>query len=1017
MLTQCSNQQFFIVGDCSPTKTYFFSHEFISLVKQHACSILNLEGVFSEEQTPLFKAGPHLLLEKQLFLPFAKLFTTAVLANNHSMDFGVEGLETTIATCTQLGIDTVGAGMNQKAAFTPVTRGKTQIFAVAEHEFGGANELSPGVATTDKPLLLYQGIQEAKQSGHFVVVIAHGGSEVIPVPPPYLRERYRLWIEYGADVVIGNHPHVVQGRECYKGRYIYYSLGNFAFPGDSFGQYHYADWSLGLSIDPDSGAIEEFSIISVANRITISSDPYYKDQLELLSAVLRNELQYKAIYNQIAADLFVHWYPRMMPQSLPDAALLLHYLRCDAHSSMITSSLSSLIGEPAAKETTTDRWKLLRHQKNDAFWLFDQRNCPQLHLDEYASLMQMSADEAAYLSSLITAKSYLEIGMGYSTLYFSCKAKTMVSVESRRPWYSAIRQLLHFHGITNVTARFLPPEKCAFDSQGNEVWVTRIHASGAISDYGQQTEFESYLTGVSSILAQQIFDVILVDGQVRQEVVAMLIKQGFRGEILLHDVTPDRDYLNIPILSLHGIKKITQVDSLVHLRCSHVSDIMMSGNTLVPSQDTIIFESDWLASSPYFYNERTGKHSSNINDVIDYNSLQLHPEGFLNYLDFGYSVFEQTPVADVKFMPHSSRLYQTSKGKLRLERMPDPVLAYLGKQTDPVDVFDRLISQVHTWEQSTEGPIIIPTSGGFDSRLLNLLVQDKNRISTYSYGISKKQYDSSEVVKAQELARVLGTKWKRVHLGAYNRFIPDWLHLFGVSTHAHGMYHFEFYDAIASEQPAGTHLLSGIIGDAWAGCSSPYPTGPDELTVLGYSHGLRLNPSCSTITSGNPLREEYWENHKELLKDPAYRVVAMIRNKMILLSYLMKLPRYFGFNPWSPFLDIGNAMGMLNLPQAIRNDRLWQRTVFAANGVDFEEQDLSFSTENYLDTEMARNEVLPPLDLDLINKLFKPEIVEMITTIATSPEAKQNLTDQQINACYVAYVMLAPLAQFTGKHK
>jgi hypothetical protein len=54
----------------------------------------------------------------------------------------------------------------------------------------------------------------------------------------------------------------------------------------------------------------------------------------------------------------------------------------------------------------------------------------------------------------------------------------------------------------------------------------------------------------------------------------------------------------------------------------------------------ILFETDWLASQPVFYNERTGKASHNINDVIDYTNLEFDREGFNNYVDFGYSVLE-----------------------------------------------------------------------------------------------------------------------------------------------------------------------------------------------------------------------------------------------------------------------------------------------------------------------------------------------------------------------------------------
>ena len=63
----------------------------------------------------------------------------------------------------------------------------------------------------------------------------------------------------------------------------------------------------------------------------------------------------------------------------------------------------------------------------------------------------------------------------------------------------------------------------------------------------------------------------------------------------------------------------------------------------------VVFKTDWLASNPIFYNEKLGKVSLNINDVIDFRNLEFHPEEFNNYLDFGYSILEQTPIKNVKF--------------------------------------------------------------------------------------------------------------------------------------------------------------------------------------------------------------------------------------------------------------------------------------------------------------------------------------------------------------------------------
>jgi poly-gamma-glutamate synthesis protein (capsule biosynthesis protein) len=76
-------------------------------------------------------------------------------------------------------------------------------------------------------------IKRYKRPDNVVIVVMHWGSELDTVPRPWQQALGRKFIDAGADAVVGHHPHVVQGIELYKGRYIAYSLGNFAFGGNS----------------------------------------------------------------------------------------------------------------------------------------------------------------------------------------------------------------------------------------------------------------------------------------------------------------------------------------------------------------------------------------------------------------------------------------------------------------------------------------------------------------------------------------------------------------------------------------------------------------------------------------------------------------------------------------------------------------------------------------------------------------------------------------------------------------
>jgi poly-gamma-glutamate synthesis protein (capsule biosynthesis protein) len=82
---------------------------------------------------------------------------------------------------------------------------------------------------TYDPALLVEGIEEAAKNSDYVVVYVHWGVERTNYPEKYQKTMAKQYIDAGADVVIGCHPHVLQGIEFYKGKPIAYSLGNFWF--------------------------------------------------------------------------------------------------------------------------------------------------------------------------------------------------------------------------------------------------------------------------------------------------------------------------------------------------------------------------------------------------------------------------------------------------------------------------------------------------------------------------------------------------------------------------------------------------------------------------------------------------------------------------------------------------------------------------------------------------------------------------------------------------------------------
>jgi poly-gamma-glutamate capsule biosynthesis protein CapA/YwtB (metallophosphatase superfamily) len=204
------------------------------LFKGADLSAVNLEMPVSSTGARIVKDGPDLALgAKVVAAGLGSLgCSLACLANNHIMDYGVEGLSATLNALREADIQTIGAGWDWNEAGQPFLANldghRIALLNVAEGEEAKASAESPGAAVLDV-LKVKSQIRELAQSSDAVIVIVHAGREFIPIPPPYIRETYRALADAGASIVIGHHPHVPQGIELWNGVPIVYSLGHFVF--------------------------------------------------------------------------------------------------------------------------------------------------------------------------------------------------------------------------------------------------------------------------------------------------------------------------------------------------------------------------------------------------------------------------------------------------------------------------------------------------------------------------------------------------------------------------------------------------------------------------------------------------------------------------------------------------------------------------------------------------------------------------------------------------------------------
>ena len=197
--------------------------------------VCNVEGPFTarkktRESNFLHSSPP----EAAVFLPEHGMDIWN-LANNHMLDFGPGGLQDTLNRAASLNCSTIGAGENASDAAKPYLldeAGGVGIIGITYSASG--SEADPGgccLRWNDHDRIC-EAIRLVKSQSRWCVLVIHGGEEFSSMPMQSTRDRYLHFLETGADVIVGHHPHVVQNYEQVNGKLIFYSLGNFIFDTD-----------------------------------------------------------------------------------------------------------------------------------------------------------------------------------------------------------------------------------------------------------------------------------------------------------------------------------------------------------------------------------------------------------------------------------------------------------------------------------------------------------------------------------------------------------------------------------------------------------------------------------------------------------------------------------------------------------------------------------------------------------------------------------------------------------------
>lgn len=364
------NYQYFKEGDAET----LIGIELLRKLNSVDFTIFNLEVPLTNKKQPIEKCGPNLIASidtiKGLKIINSNFFT---LANNHILDQGKQGLDSTIEVLKQAGIAYAGAGSNLEEARKPyiieLDEIKVGIYCCAEHEFSIATDSKAGANPFD-PLESLDHIAKLKGQCEYVIVLYHGGKEHYRYPSPYLQKKCRKLVEKGADLVVCQHSHCIGCKEEWENGTIVYGQGNFLFD-NSESEYWQTSLLIDLTINHGSSVIDFLPIYKDKEKVRMAqkkeSDLILKEFFERSEEIQQKDFIFEnyakfaqkmctdylntfmgktaknplyRLLNKVSGYRFSAWYQRKKYRKR-ELLSLKNRVECEAHRELILQILSN----------------------------------------------------------------------------------------------------------------------------------------------------------------------------------------------------------------------------------------------------------------------------------------------------------------------------------------------------------------------------------------------------------------------------------------------------------------------------------------------------------------------------------------------------------------------------------------------------------------------------------------------------------------------------------------------------
>lgn len=347
-----------------------YTDELVSVLNNKDYSNVNLEAPITKSADKIHKTGNYFKIHPSTITQIKNgFFDSVALSNNHIRDYGNQGINETINSCTLNEIDFVGAGINLERARVPLRKNikgkKISIFNYCQYEFSVATEFNAG-ANPYNPISAYYDIEYEKKHSDIIIVIYHGGIEYHHYPLVEHIQNFKYLIDIGVDAIITHHSHYYSGVIRYKSRPIFCGLGSF-FLRPQIKNPHIG-WNKGVIVKlffRKNGQIDweliptvqDFNKVRIAN---VKEKEIILTDIEKISKVLNNskelnlywenefiKIQHKQtsllLSNSRRGFLFRKHFPFFKPKMSRFKILsLLNTLRCETHRSRTIAILEGL---------------------------------------------------------------------------------------------------------------------------------------------------------------------------------------------------------------------------------------------------------------------------------------------------------------------------------------------------------------------------------------------------------------------------------------------------------------------------------------------------------------------------------------------------------------------------------------------------------------------------------------------------------------------------------------------------